>query len=771
MRQSADRGGIDLGRHSAASIIRFAGPLAVAGIIAGAVAGTAALIGPTIREAGALEQSVGAIQSVFKDNAGAMLEWSSGAATAVGLTKNSYNELGTLIGSQLKNAGTAMEDLGPKTNELIGLGADMSSMFGGTTKEAVEALSSALKGERDPIERYGVSLNQAKIDAKAAELGFEKVDGALSQQANTAATLALIMEQTADAHGNFAKESSTYEGTMQRLSASWGNVSATIGTGFLPVATAAGSILLGMMPYVQGVADRFAAMAPAIQGVVGILLKGNYDSGLMGAFGRIAATEDSGLVDFLFDVRDGVLDLFSAMKAGSPDGVAEVFTGLATGVFDWLDGTLIPLILPTVVDAVTTGMAWYLDVYAPIVLKLEVGLANAVLGLLPDISVAAWHLIFKLADAVLRMLPALLEAATALFLGLVGAVAMAVPQIIAAAVDALPLIARAVVGLLPGMVTAALSLFTALIEATLTVQPLMLKALLGVLPALTGMLVSLQPAILGAAINLFLGLLGAWLTVIPQLIVSILEALPQIVATLLGMLPQLVTTAINLFFGLVTGLLQMLPNLLTAIVGMLPQLVSTIISLVPMLIDTAVQLFSALITGLLQNIGPLLNVILFEVIPQLIGALLGAVPQLLQAGVNLIGGLVSGLWQAAGSVGRALLDIIGGAVDGFLGFLGIHSPSRLFKGFGVNIGEGLIGGIAGMAGGLRADVESHLDRLAATSVEVDGGWLGQLRRASDAALRSADALEPGRRSSAIDIHTRDPHAVADAITDRLARAA
>ena len=104
-----------------------------------------------IKPAGDLEQSIGAIDTVFKGNAKQVHKWAKGAATDVGLTRNEYNELGTLIGTQLKNGGTAMDQLGPKTNKLIGLGADLSSMFGGTSKEAVEALSSALKGERDPI--------------------------------------------------------------------------------------------------------------------------------------------------------------------------------------------------------------------------------------------------------------------------------------------------------------------------------------------------------------------------------------------------------------------------------------------------------------------------------------------------------------------------------------------------------------------------------------------------------------------------------------------
>lgn len=192
-----------------------------------------------IKDAGNLEQSIGAIDTVFGKNAGQMHKWSAQAAQSVGLTKNEFNELGTLIGAQLKNGGTAMADLAPKTNNLIKLGGDLSSMFGGTTKQAVEALSSALKGERDPIERYGVSLNQARIDAKAAELGFKKVGGSLSAEANQAATLALIMDQTSDAHGNFAKEANTLQGQQQRLTAEWANMKTTIGTALLPVVTKA----------------------------------------------------------------------------------------------------------------------------------------------------------------------------------------------------------------------------------------------------------------------------------------------------------------------------------------------------------------------------------------------------------------------------------------------------------------------------------------------------------------------------------------------------
>lgn len=257
-----------------------------------------------ISGAGALQQSIGAIDTVFKGGASQMHAWAQTAGTDVGLTKNEFNELGTLIGTQLKNGGTAMEQLAPKTNDLIKLGADLSSMFGGTSREAVEALSSALKGERDPIEKYGVSLTQAKIDAEAAALGFKKVGGSLSDEATQAATLSLIMKQTADAHGNFAKESNTLEGQQQRLSAGWQNFTVSIATMALPALTGMLTGLNDTMPVVEG-------FGKGLQGILDILINGDFNGELVDAFGW---EEDSDIVGFLFDVRDGIVQIADVMS-------------------------------------------------------------------------------------------------------------------------------------------------------------------------------------------------------------------------------------------------------------------------------------------------------------------------------------------------------------------------------------------------------------------------------------------------------------------------
>lgn len=224
---------------------------------AAAFAGVTAFIKSAVTAASDLQQSTGGVEAVFKSSADAVKNFAQGAAQSLGLSKSAYQELATVIGSQLKNAGTSMEDLAPKTNSLIEKGADLAAMFGGTTADAVGALSSALKGERDPIERYGVSLNQAAIDAEIMAKGMDTSTNAAKAAATQQATLNLIMKQTADSQGAAAREADSYASVMQQLSAVWENTIAEVGSALLPA--------------LSSIVGALGDMAPAAAAVLGPL--------------------------------------------------------------------------------------------------------------------------------------------------------------------------------------------------------------------------------------------------------------------------------------------------------------------------------------------------------------------------------------------------------------------------------------------------------------------------------------------------------------------
>jgi hypothetical protein len=196
---------------------------------AAAAAGVVAFFGAAAEAASRLQQSTGGVEAVFKSSAGQVKQWAQAAAQSVGLSQSAYQDLATTIGSQLKNAGVAMSELAPKTDDLIRQGADLAAMFGGTTADAVAAMSSALKGERDPIEKYGISITDVALKAEMAALGLDTSTAAAEQNAKAMATMSLITKQGADAWGAAEREQDSYASSQQRLAATWENVMAAIG--------------------------------------------------------------------------------------------------------------------------------------------------------------------------------------------------------------------------------------------------------------------------------------------------------------------------------------------------------------------------------------------------------------------------------------------------------------------------------------------------------------------------------------------------------------
>jgi phage-related protein len=201
----------------------------------GALLGLGALAKGTIDLASANEQSLGATQTVFGKYADTVIKRSKEATDALGLTSNEYRELANSLGASLTNAGVSMDKLGGQTDGLISRASDMAATFGGTTKEAVEAVSSALRGESDPIERYGVSLNEAAVNAYLAKKGLDDLTGSALDQAKMQARQAILMDQTSKITGQFAREANTAAGAVERNNARSAELATTIGTHLLPI--------------------------------------------------------------------------------------------------------------------------------------------------------------------------------------------------------------------------------------------------------------------------------------------------------------------------------------------------------------------------------------------------------------------------------------------------------------------------------------------------------------------------------------------------------
>ena len=215
-------------------------------------------------------RSAGAVDAVFKDTADLIHDFAGGAADDMGLSSSAYEDMAAVFGAQFKNMGVATDDLVPQTDDLIGLGADLAAQFGGSTADAVGALSSLLRGERDPIERYGVSIKQADIEAQKAALGLGGLEGEADKMATTQATLALLTEQTADATGAFARESDTAAGQTARTTAAFEDTKAELGRALLPIVVKAADIFNKLAKFIGENTGVFQFLAVAIITLTGV---------------------------------------------------------------------------------------------------------------------------------------------------------------------------------------------------------------------------------------------------------------------------------------------------------------------------------------------------------------------------------------------------------------------------------------------------------------------------------------------------------------------
>lgn len=326
-------------------------------------------------------------------------------------------------------------------------------------------------------------------------------------------------------------------------------------------------------------------------------------------------------------------------------------------------------------------------------------------------------------DSIAQTRSSMLDAGLKLFPVLVDAVVQSLPAILDALLQMTTDFINLIVGAVPDILAAGIVLFQSLIDAVVTILPPLLDKLVDLLPDIIKSIIGMIPQLITAAITLFKALVAAIPVIVPILVAALVNLIPQLVTTIVEMIPQILDAAIELFTALAESIPVIIPVLLQAIIDLLPVLVTAVIDLVPKLLSAGIELFTSLITAIPKIIPDLIEAVI-KLLPELIGTLLGMVPDLLKAGVQLIGGLVSGLWKAASSVGEALLNIIGSAVQGFKDFLGIKSPSRLFKGFGSNVIKGLEFGLSASnnIGGIMSGLSDQVSNGFSAELAVPGGY-------------------------------------------------
>lgn len=292
----------------------------VAGVVAGALASREVIRGAKalVDRASDLSETGNKINVVFGGAERQVKRFAKGALTQIGQTQQSVLDAASTFGVYGKAAGLSERENAKFSKSLVGLSSDLASFYNASPEEVIAALGSGLRGEAEPLRKYGVLLDDATLKAEAMAIGILKpvkdrakiqsyhvavIEGqkkyneavkehgkgsletlkaeaalgtarerltkategtipALTQQQKVLAAQSSIMKQTKDAQGDFGRTSGGLANQQRILAAQSETLKTAIGKGLLPVFQSGAQVMTQqVMPPLISLAEKWVPRA------------------------------------------------------------------------------------------------------------------------------------------------------------------------------------------------------------------------------------------------------------------------------------------------------------------------------------------------------------------------------------------------------------------------------------------------------------------------------------------------------------------------------
>lgn len=214
--------------------------------------------GLALKAASDLSEQTNKVGVVFGKAGAEVLAFSKSAATGLGVSQRAALESAGVYGNLFRAIGLTETASAKMSTRLLTLTADLASFNNAAPEEVFEALRAGLVGETEPLRRFGVNLNEARIQQEALNLGLVKGKEPLDASVKAQAAYSLILKDTSLAQGDFARTSGGLANQSRILKAQLEDTAATMGTKLIPIA-------LKVVGVVSHLADLFLALPEPAQ--------------------------------------------------------------------------------------------------------------------------------------------------------------------------------------------------------------------------------------------------------------------------------------------------------------------------------------------------------------------------------------------------------------------------------------------------------------------------------------------------------------------------
>lgn len=190
-------------------------------------------VGDAIAAFSDLTESVNAVNVMYDKSADGVHALGEDSVEAFGLSTTAVNEAAVQMGAFAEIIDKANPD--DAFGNILARATDFASVMNLETNVALDKFQSALAGQARPLLEFGINISAAATNAFALRTGIIGVGEQLSDDQKVVARYGLIMEETANTAGDWARTSDELAGSQKKLAARWAEARIELGQKLAPV--------------------------------------------------------------------------------------------------------------------------------------------------------------------------------------------------------------------------------------------------------------------------------------------------------------------------------------------------------------------------------------------------------------------------------------------------------------------------------------------------------------------------------------------------------
>ena len=576
------------------------------------------------------------------------------ATAAIQNVADSANTLPTLLQPAATSIYAFARSSGATTAEAMDLmsqsmqvAVDSAAYYDKTLSETTETLQSFLKGNYENDAALGVSATETTRNAQAMEM-FGKEFNDLTEIQKQQALLQMVVD---------AQELSGAMGQASREADSWSNVQGNLNEAWRQFSATQGQAMLdALIPVIQEVTDILVGLTD------GSLTAGE---ALQQAFGYISQ-QAAQAVGQLPGALQTLGNLGSSIAAGISSALPQIqasASGLVSSLKQGIEANF-PRLLDSGLQALTSFTAGLRENIGQIV---DQGLS----------------LVLSLAQGIADGLPSLIEQVPQIVSNIAGIINDNAPKLLSAGVQIIVTLGQGLIQAVPTL----LENIPQIVQAVYDVWKAMNWVQLGT---------NVIDGIINGVKSLASGV-GPSIQSLGNKIIDVFKSTDW---------KQLGSNVVN---GIINGVKSLASKAIPAIKNLGSSIIDAFKN-----IDWR-QLGNAVITGIINVIATAFSFGsgVIQAVIGLAGSIVDAFlsTDWLQLGRQIVQGLIDGIKGLASGAVDAILGVGDGIVAGLKNVLGIHSPSRVFKGIGENLMQGLAIGMKDSSGEVMETVDDIASEL------------------------------------------------------------